>query len=330
MNQFDIPVAIFMFKRKDTLLRIIEAVSTVKPQKLYLISDEGRNEKEKAEVADVRKAAEEAVNWNCNIVKYYAKENRGVYNNIAGGAKWVFSHEDKAIFLEDDNLPEITFFDYCKEMLNIYKDDERILWVCGTNYLSEFKNKNDDSYFFTQHLLPCGWASWSWKFNKFYDGEMANYGNPLYMDAFKASYKSKVLLNQRLRSLEGEYRRGKESTGFRSWDYQMLFSIRSNNLYGISPKYNQIRNIGADQFSSHGGTNLNMVMTRRFCEIPTKPLEFPLRHPTEVKIDNEYESKVANIVLLPLSLRIKGNAIRIIKRMLGIDPYMSIKTVLHK
>lgn len=326
MNQFDIPVAIFMFKRKDTLLKIIDVLSKVKPEKLYLISDEGRNIKEKEEVANTRKAAEDAINWKCNIVRYYANENRGVYNNIAGGANWVFSKEESAIFIEDDNLPEISFFQYCKELLDYYKDDERILWICGTNYLSEYNNSNNDSYFFTQHLLPCGWASWSCKFQKYYDGDMKNYGNPKYMNVFKASYKSKPLLKQRLRSLEGEFRRGKESTGFRSWDYQMLFSIRSNNLYGISPKYNQIRNIGADQFSSHGGTNLNMVMTRRFCEIPTKPLEFPLRHPTEVKIDQEYETRISNIVLLPLNLRIKGNIIRIIKKILGIDPYESIRT----
>ena len=330
MNQFDIPVALFMFKRKDTLLRIIKVLSIVKPQKLFLISDEGRNSKEKTEVAETRKAVEEAINWNCAVIKYYASDNRGVYKNIAGGAKWVFSQEEKAIFIEDDNLPEITFFEYCKELLDLYRDDERILWICGTNYLSEYENSTHDSYFFTQHLLPCGWASWSWKFNKYYDGDMDNYGKHPYMEAFKASYKSKPLLNQRLRSLEGEYRRGKQPGGFRSWDYQMLFSIRSNNLFGISPKYNQIRNIGADQFSSHGGTNLSMVMTRRFCEIPTKPLEFPLRHPTKVEIDKVYENKVTKIVLLPLSLRIKGSVIRIIKKILGIDSYVSIREAMHK
>lgn len=138
MNQFDIPVALFMFKRKDTLLRIIKVLSIVKPQKLFLISDEGRNIKEKTEVAETRKAVEEAINWNCAVIKYYASDNRGVYKNIAGGAKWVFSQEEKAIFLEDDNLPEITFFEYCKELLDLYRDDERILWICGTNYLSEY------------------------------------------------------------------------------------------------------------------------------------------------------------------------------------------------
>lgn len=330
MNALNVPVAIFMFKRKDTLLRIIDVLSTVKPLKLYLISDEGRNDKEKEEVSDTRKAVEEAINWDCEIVKYYAQENRGVYQNIAGGAKWVFSHEERAIFLEDDNLPVITFFQFCEELLNLYEGNEKILWICGTNYLGEYKNNNDDSYFFTQHLLPCGWASWGWKFNKYYDGDMKTYDSPTHMEAFIESYKSKPLLKQRLRSLDGEYRRGKELGRFRSWDYQMLFSIRSNNLFGISPKYNQIRNIGADQFSSHGGTNLNMVMTRRFCEIPTKSLEFPLRHPVDIRVDDDYEKKIAKIVLLPFSMRIKGSLIRITKRILGMDPSTSIKTIFHK
>lgn len=37
-----------------------------------------------------------------------------------------------------------------------------------------------------------------------------------------------------------------------SWDFQMCFSLRSNDMYGISPSKNQIKNIGVDQDSTHG------------------------------------------------------------------------------
>ena len=110
----------------------------------------------------------------------------------------------------------------------------------------------------------------------------------------------------------------------------MLFSIRSNGLVGISPVYNQIRNIGADQFSIHGGTSLDKVMTRRFCEVPTKELEFPLKHPKEIEIDEKYEGLVANIILLPLNMRIKMRINSIIKKLLRIDPYASLTAELKR
>ncbi|WP_422766831.1 hypothetical protein ACOX9X_11130 [Photobacterium leiognathi subsp. mandapamensis] len=157
-SSFNIPVALFIFKRKDSVLKILEVLAKVKPSKIYLLSDGGRNEDEKKIVDECRFAIEEAISWNCEIVKKYHTENVGVYSNIADGAKWVFSQEEKAIFLEDDNLPEETFFEYCECLLNKYRLDSRILWVCGSNYLEEVETSDNSSYFFTQNMLPCGWA----------------------------------------------------------------------------------------------------------------------------------------------------------------------------
>ncbi|RGT08963.1 glycosyltransferase family 2 protein [Dorea formicigenerans] len=327
-NNFDIPVALFLFKRSDTVVRIIDVLADVKPKKIYLLSDQGRNENEKQIVAQTRKIIEKSIDWECEVIKNYALENRGVYRNIGEGAKWVFEHEKMAIFLEDDNLPEISFFSYCKELLEKYENTQKVLWICGTNYLGEYTSEY--SYMFTQHLLPCGWASWSDKFLKFYDGEMLTYKDPVKRKQFCESYKSKALLHQRLQSLDGEYRRKENNNGFKSWDYQMLFSLRSNELLGVSPVYNQIRNIGADQFSIHGGTSLDKTMTKRFCEIPTKELDFPLKHPDVVEIDEKYEKLISNIILLPIGMRIKMRINSIVKKILHIDPYASLSDEIKK
>lgn len=50
-NNFDIPVALFLFKRSDTVVRIIDVLADVKSKKIYLLSDQGRNENEKQIVA---------------------------------------------------------------------------------------------------------------------------------------------------------------------------------------------------------------------------------------------------------------------------------------
>ena len=331
-NGFDIPIVLFLFKRSDTVLRIIKVLSGIKPQKIYLLSDQGRDEKEKQLVEKTRNVIEKSIDWECELIKNYAVENRGVYRNIGEGARWVFEREKTAIFLEDDNLPEVSFFPYCKELLERYKNNQKVLWICGTNYLGEYNSEY--SYMFTQHLLPCGWASWSNKFLENYDGEMLTYNDPYKREKFCESYESKALLRQRLASLEGEYRRKGEDNGFKSWDYQMLFSLRSNEMVGISPVYNQIRNIGADQFSIHGGTSLDKTKTKRFCEIQTREMEFPLKHPCKVELDRKYEDLISNIILLPLSMRIKIRINSVIKKLLHIDPYASLsvelKKVIHK
>lgn len=323
---FKIPVALFTFKRKDTVFRIIDQLSIVKPEKLYIISDGPRNQIEKEIIIDVRKSIEDYISWDCEIIRNYADENKGVYNRIGEGAKWVFSMEEKAIFLEDDNLPEITFFRFCEELLDYHKDNSQVLWICGTNYLKESCPSDGSSYMFTKHLLPCGWASWSSKFLKYYDGELSLLNEKSIIKRISREYWNKALFNQEMLLVKKTKYLLENDKRKASWDRQMSFSIRAQGLYGISPTRNQIENIGVDIHSIHGGTSFKNVMTRRFCGIKTLPLEFPLIHPKIILRDIEYEKKTGNIILYPLMTRIKIKIMTFLKPLLGIDKYASFKT----
>lgn len=305
-----------MFQRKNTILRIIERISQVKPKKIYLMCDQGRNDEEKQRVKECRKAAENAIDWECELIKDYAAENRGVFENIGMGAMRVFETEEVAIFLEDDNLPEVTFFQYCKEMLERYKDNDRIVWVCGTNYLADYCNDTNDSYMFTQHLLPCGWASWKRKYEKYYDAYFSNF-NTNVINRMKLGYRNNSLFKQQIEVIQREYNRMKNGDCFKSWDYQMCFSIRANDLLGISPAKNQIKNIGVDAFSEHGGVSFADKMTKRFCGMESHPLEFPLHHPATILVDPVYEAKIGNIILYPLEWRIRKPFGKIKRKILG-------------
>lgn len=314
---FDVPVVLIIFKRKDTVLQIIDRLRQIKPMKIYLLSDQGRNEEEINRVSDVRRTVENAIDWNCTVVKNYAKQNRGVYGNIALGARWIFEREEYAIFLEDDNLPELTFFPFCKELLYKFKDDTRIMWICGTNYLGRYTAKNGSSYMFTKHMLPCGWASWSNKFLKFYDGEIALFKDTYVRERFLADFSNKAMRDvyeAPLLRYEKEIAQGKQPY---SWDYQMCLTVRANSMFGISPVCNQIKNIGVDMDSEHGGNSMNKVMTRRFCGMPSYPLEFPLKHPKGVMTDLEYEEKINKVVTPPFYMRLRHIIASIIKSILG-------------
>ena len=117
-----------------------------------------------------------------------------------------------------------------------------------------------------------------------------------------------------------------------SWDYQMAYALRANNLFGIAPKYNQIRNIGADVDSIHGGTSLSNIMTSRFCEVQTRKLSFPLNHPNSLLVDPLFEKKMEDIIVPPFYLRLKSYIGYIIKFLLDIpqEEALSFQSVKSK
>ncbi len=319
MSQFDVPVVLFMFKRLKAV-DIVKKIAQVKPKKIYLMADYGRNDMEKLQADECRSLVEKEINWDCELIKNYAIENRGVYENIGEGAKWVLKREKWAIFLEDDNLPEITFFEFCKQMLEKYEDDNRILWICGTNYLGNYKPESKDSYVFTRHMLPCGWASWSNKFERYYDGSMSLYENYNVQQNIGDVYFDKRVYKQYKSSWTNEYYRIKDSNKPISWDYQMDFSIKANNLFGICPCKNQIKNIGVDDDSIHGGTSFNNEMTQRFCGMDSYPLSFPLQHPKTLLVDKTFEKEISKIILFPFRHRVKRNILKSIRAIFKI-PY---------
>lgn len=108
----------------------------------------------------------------------------------------------------------------------------------------------------------------------------------------------------------------------------MILSLRANGMYGISPSGNLIRNIGADENSTHGGTSLNKVMTKRFCEVPLHSVPVQLKYVDEICVDPEYERKISKIILYPLNMRIeffaKRNIGALIRKAFRIDPDIRI------
>lgn len=323
------PVVLFIFKRIETTLQIISRIAQVKPNRLYIISDYGRNDEEVEIVLNCRAAVEKAITWECEVIKDYALENRGVYKNIGEGALRVFEKEEKAIFLEDDNLPEVSFFTFCEEMLEKYKNEERILWICGTNYLGQF-NGRSASYGFTRHMLPCGWASWGKKFVRYYDYSFSLLSDDKVKREIKYKFETRRLYYHYKMNWDNELKRIKEGLQPSSWDYQMCLTIRAKDLIGIIPYKNQIKNIGVDENSTHLGSTMQNIMTKRFCGMPSYPLNYPFIDPKKLEIDNDQDSKLEKIIVPPLNHRVKVKIVSLIKRIFKISENNSIRSLFSK
>ena len=174
-------------------------------------------------------------------------------------------------------------------------------------------------------MLPCGWASWGHKFNKFYDGELNLWKDPVVRKNIDLTYINKSLCTQDSNNWTDELSRIAKGHKPSSWDYQMSLSMRANNLLAIVPRVNQIRNIGVDEHSTHGGNSMKFEMTRRFCEIPTSDLLFPLVHPKSMTIEKQFENLIENKILRPFSQRLLGKVERNVKQLFHLHIDESIR-----
>jgi len=154
------PVLFLVFNRPDTTRRVFEAIRAARPARLFLVADGPRerqpDDKEKCE--RVRYIATD-IDWDCEVKTLFRKENLGCKNGVSSAIDWFFSHVDEGIILEDDCLPTESFFWFCEELLRRYRNDSRVMQICGSNFLRGWQ-RNNDSYYFSGYGPIWGWASW--------------------------------------------------------------------------------------------------------------------------------------------------------------------------
>jgi hypothetical protein len=189
----------------------------------------------------------------------------GCKNRISSGLDWVFENVEESIILEDDCLPEPSFFRYCQELLEKYRDDERIMVISGDNMLFD-KNNQEHSYYFSKYVHIWGWATWrrAWKL---YDVNIELW----------TEVKEKGLLQGIVDKLEMSQWESNfdlvHSNNFDTWDFQWVFSIWVQSGLSIVPGKNLISNIGFNQDATH--TRGDSI----YSNMKTEPLTFPLKHP---------------------------------------------------
>ena len=145
--QLKTPVAFIIFNRPDTTERVFAEIVKAKPPKLLVVGDGPRANREgdAAKVAAAR-AITKRVDWPCEVLTNFSEVNLGCKVRVSSGLDWVFEQVPEAIILEDDCLPHQTFFRFCEELLERYRDDQRIGMISGDNF--QFGHTiNDDSYF---------------------------------------------------------------------------------------------------------------------------------------------------------------------------------------
>ena len=160
----DVPVYMNFFSRPDTFQYVFEAVREAKPSMVFLSCD-GARENRKDDEENIKKCKEiaEQIDWECTVYKNYSKQNLGCGMRMYSGISWAFEHVDRLIILEDDCVPHPDFFKMCEELLEMYKDDNRIHMINAMNHLGVYED-TPNSYFFGPGCC-WGWATWKRAWN---------------------------------------------------------------------------------------------------------------------------------------------------------------------
>jgi hypothetical protein len=265
------PVAFIIFNRPAATRQVFTAIRAARPQQLFVIADAPRTQHpdDIAKCAATRAIIDE-VDWDCQVFKNYANENLGCGLRPASGLDWVFQQVESAIILEDDCLPDPTFFPYCTELLAYYRDDDRIMHISGNNF--QFgQQRGEASYFYSRYSLHCGWATWRRAWQHF-DYDIAKWQDLQATNWLETLLDTPAAIVYWRQIFDQVYTTDKSHI----WDYQWTFACWQNNGLCIIPQVDLISNIG---FNSEG---THTVRQNQFANLPLGEMKFPLKHPSEM------------------------------------------------
>ncbi|MDJ1468283.1 nucleotide-diphospho-sugar transferase [Cytophagaceae bacterium DM2B3-1] len=295
MNSFVPPkplktaVLFVVFNRPDTTEVVFEAIRKAKPPRLYVAADGPRPHKEgEAEKSRITREIATRVDWDCELKTRFLDDNVGCGIGPSSAFDWFFSHEEEGIILEDDCLPDQSFFWYCEELLEKYRHDSRIMHITGSNFQNGWKRDSDYSYYFSTYPHEWGWASWrrAWKLFDYGVSKYPEIVEKGYLDGY---YTSKLEQKYRLSKIANTY--GKDNVNW--WDYQWNFTVHINSGLAIVPNVNLIENIGFGEGATH-----TLSTKDKRAENKSGTIEVPLKHPPfvirDVKSDERYFKNLMN------------------------------------
>ena len=282
------PVALLLFRRPEETARVFERIREARPRRLFLIADGPRpgNEEDERGCEQAR-AVVERVDWDCEVIRDFADRNLGLKRRIPSGLDRVFEESEEAIVLEDDCLPDPTFFPYCDELLHRYRDDERIVHITGSQLLRT--PPSGASYHFSRYPHVWGWASWrrAWEL---YDVDLSDWHSDT--EAERRDRLQGIFEEEDERRYWGWV--WDHSPEIDNWDAQWSYVGLSRGLLSVNPNRNLISNIGFSEDATNATADPLGIAGR-----PLEGIEFPLEHPAEVGRDEQADALASRFFRRP-------------------------------
>jgi hypothetical protein len=267
-QQLQTPVVFIVFNRPAQTRISFARIAEAAPSRLLVIADGPRPEKVgEAVLCDEVRAIATAVDWPCRLEINFSPGNMGCRERIISGLNWVFERAEDAIIVEDDVVPDPSFFPFCEQLLNYYRGDDRISMVAGFNPV-EYRGNSNQSYFFSQLTHVWGWATWRNSWAR-YDQHLKNWPEIKQADLLNEIFDRPGTAAYWTNIFDAMH----DGTGPNTWDYQWTYTNLIHNALSIAPKVNLVKNIGFDRDATH------TVAAADIYKINSQAIAFPLIHP---------------------------------------------------
>ncbi len=280
---FSTPILFLVFNRPLHTQKVIDRLRQVQPRRLFVSADGPRPEKDgEAMRCQAVREIIATIDWPCAVQTRYLETNKGCREAVQTGIDWFFSQVEEGIILEDDCLPDVTFFDFCEILLNTYRDAPSVMHIGGYNPSAKDFTRITTSYVFSKYPLIWGWASWrrAWTQNRaHFEGLEAAWKNP---DSALHALDRNPTANRYVMDKFVRVKKGEINT----WDYAWFYTLLLEEGRAIVPKVNLVENIGFDAAATHTSSN-------RFTKSSTtQKMLFPLVHPQGKNLYPRLESRI--------------------------------------
>lgn len=284
-NQFKTPVLFIFFNRRDVALQVFAKIKQVKPATLYLSSDGPREATcgESSTVVELRQYILDNIDWPCAVYTRFGDVNLGCGLGVSTAIEWFFAYEESGVILEDDSLPSISFFYYCQELLEKYKNDFRVWHISGTSFIPP-NIESDASYHFSKIPVVPGWATWKsrWQYFDIEMKELDYFNQHKYINEVCHSNKEKLWHGSTFVANLLKINNG--------WGWQWYFTVLTNHGLAITPIKSLIRNIGLNRADAVHTTQRD----QEWESVNANEISFPLIHPKMFCIDNQLDRYIYN------------------------------------
>lgn len=264
------------FNRPEKTQRVFEAVRAAAPRRLYLAADGPRADvPSDVDRCERTRRVLDDVTWPCEVQRLYQPRNLGCKRGVGAAIDWFLTHEESGIIIEDDCLPTADFFSFCAELLERYRDTPEVMMIGGHNPLGRW-DATEVSYHFSRTAPIWGWATWRRAWAK-YDPAMTRWAEP----EARALVRSRMPFTEYYitsQKFDGVYE-GRLDT----WDFGWALEILISGGVSVIPARNLIANIGFGSDATH------TRRPSRESDVPTHPIERPLRHPPSTTPDARFE-----------------------------------------
>lgn len=275
----DTPVLFIIYNRPDVTQRVFNKIREIKPKKLYVAADGPKNKEDKYLCDQTRDRI--AITWDCELNTLFRDQNHGCKLGVSSAIDWVFNFENRAIILEDDTLPDLSFFRFCEELLNEYENQKKVFSITGVNW-QYGKKMGDASYYFSSYPGIWGWATWKnrWElfdinFEKLEENIENNFLSYLDSSEEEQIFHINNMKNAKLDLID-------------SWGFAWHYAYYRYRGLCIIPNKNLITNIGFDKRATHTKHSKSWK-----ANISSKEIEFPLVHPSKIERNFQADRIVA-------------------------------------